>query len=437
MALSCQAGSGGGPEDVSVLTPLPDPSASSSAMTSTVPLSGTPDCGRVAPGAAEARLLTRLQYDNTVRDLLGDLNVPARNFPDENTFLGFSNNADAHRETLLLAEQHLSAAEDLAQAAVARGLDQLLPCDAGDQSEGCVSKFITQFGYRAFRRPLLDDESGAMLDLWRTANGSYGFSSAIELLLQVFLQSPQFLYRPESERVEGQPALGSPVQLDSYQIASRLSYFLWNTMPDAELFGLADDGKLSDLDTVRAQAERMLDDPRAQTTIADFYTQWLGMSAFGGITREVPGMGATNALNASWQESLNRFVQHTFWDEGGDLTSLLTSQTVFVDASLGQLYGFQVADDFTPVTDSNRSGLLTQPGLMALYAHADQSAPVPRGKFVREQVLCHPLPPPPPNVDTTPPDPSPNATTRERFKEHSADPVCGSCHNLIEGVGFG
>jgi hypothetical protein len=399
------------------------------------------DCSQVAPGAAEARLLTRLQYDNTVRDLLGDLSVPARNFPDENTLLGFGNNADAHRETLLLAEQHLSAAEDLAAAAIARGTAQLLPCDASDHSEACVSKFITQFGYRAFRRPLLDEESGPLLDLWRSANTSYGFDSALGLLLQVFLQSPQFLYRPEStpSATAGAmaPAAGAPLALDSYQVATRLSYFLWNTMPDAELFSLADTGQLSDLETVRAQAERMLDDDRAQTTVRDFYEQWLGMSAFAGITREVPGTGATGALNPSWRESLTRFAQHTFWEEGGNVSALLTSQTVFVDAQLEGLYGLDVTDDFASVTDGNRTGLLTQPGLMALYAHPDQSAPVQRGKFVREQLLCHPLPPPPPNVDTTPPDPAPGATTRERFHQHSADPSCSSCHSLLEGVGFG
>src|SRR4029077_6609472 len=128
------------------------------------------DCTKVVPGAAEARLLTRLQYDNTVRALRGELSVPERHFPEENLLLGFGNNADAHRASLLLAERHLAAAEDLAAAAVARGVDQLLPCAAGDHSEACISSFITQFGYRAFRRPLRDDESAPLLDLWRTAN---------------------------------------------------------------------------------------------------------------------------------------------------------------------------------------------------------------------------------------------------------------------------
>jgi len=413
------------------------------------PDSSTVDCSKLSPGIAEARLLTRLQYDNTVRDLLGELSVPARGFPEENLLLGFGNNADAHRASLLLTERHLAAAEDLATAAVARGVDQLLPCAAGDRSEGCISSFITQFGYRAYRRPIHADESAPLLELWRAANASWGFDEALQLLLQTFLQAPQLLYRTESAQAEPSPASAAPVSagmgqavtLDAYQIASRLSYLLWNTLPDAELFALADTGQLLDKEIVREQARRMIDDERARVTVADFYQQWLGMSGFAGLTRDLPGGvaegGASDTFNASWQGSLERFVQHTFWEEGGNLAALLGSQTVFLDAPLASLYGMPPGEGFSTFQDPNRAGILTQPGLMALLAHADQSAPVQRGKFVREQVLCKPLPPPPPDVDTTPPDPDPGATTRERFRQHSADARCSSCHSLLEGVGFG
>src|SRR6185503_6699040 len=142
------------------------------------------------------------------------------------------NNADAHRASLLLSERHLAAAEDLAAAAVARGVDQLLPCAAEDRSEACVASFISEFGYRAFRRPVQDAESGPLLDLWRTANESWGFDKALELLLQTFLQSPQLLYRTESLQAPSSSlpagaAMGQAVALDAYQIASRLSYLLW------------------------------------------------------------------------------------------------------------------------------------------------------------------------------------------------------------------
>jgi hypothetical protein len=423
------------------------PEVSVNPVTPAVP----PDCAQVVPGGAEARLLTRLQYDNTVRDLLGaDLAVSERNFPDENLLLGFGNNADAHRASLLLSERHLAAAEELATAAIARGVDGLLPCEAGDRSEACVQSFISQFGYRAFRRPLREEESTPLLDLWRTANGAWGFDKALELVVQTFLQSPQMLYRTESLNglADATPLadrrLGEALALDSYQIASRLSYLLWNTLPDAELFALADSNGLQDRETVRAQVRRMIDDDRARGTVADFYQQWLGMASFAGLTRDAAGVTGTDgapldgaAFNVSWRDSLDRFVQHTFWEDG-NVASLLSSQTVFVNSSLAGLYGLEASGtEFAAVEDPQRAGILTQPGLMALLAHADQSAPVQRGKFVREQVLCKPLPPPPPDVDTTPPDPDPGATTRERFRQHSDDARCASCHRFLEGVGFG
>jgi len=404
---------------------------------------------RVSPGAAEARLLTRLQYDNTVRDLLGDSSAPAQSFPAENTLLGFGNNASVHRESLLLAERQLTAAESVAAAAVARGVDALLPCSAGDRSDACVTNFVTTFGYRAFRRPLRDGESQPFVDLFQQAKTEWGFDAALTMVIQAFLQAPQFLYRPESlttgdDTPEGMTA-GATIGLDSYQVASRLSYFLWNTMPDAELFALADQSKLSSEDTVREQARRMLEDDKARTTVGDFYAQWLGVTSFPGLTRNAPDGTATGAYDDVWAKSLAAFGQHTFWDEGGTLAALFTSKSVFLDSSLAVLYGFDAnaggalsRDAVTSLfEDPNRSGILTQPALMALLAHAEQSAPVQRGKFVREQVLCQILPPPPPDVDTTPPDPDPKATTRERFKEHSANERCASCHRLLDQVGFG
>jgi Protein of unknown function (DUF1592)/Protein of unknown function (DUF1588)/Protein of unknown function (DUF1585)/Protein of unknown function (DUF1595)/Protein of unknown function (DUF1587) len=452
LSLACQSDVRQGPTDV---TPLP-PGASDIDAAPMVPVAPpgavSANCDDITPGAAEARLLTRLQYDNTVRELLGDVSAPAQGFPAENTLLGFGNNAGAHRASLLLAERQLAAAEDLAAAAVARGVDALLQCDAGDRSLGCVTRFVNEFGYRAFRRPLRAGESQPFLDLFAQANTLWGFDKALELVIESFLQSPQLLYRTESLSLDAAsaptPSEQNVLGLDSYQVASRLSYFLWNSMPDSELFALADSGQLEDADTVRAQARRMLDDERARATVADFYEQWLNVASFSGLTRDVPGTTSTSAFNTAWADSLARFVQHTFWEEGGNVASLLGSHSVFAEPALASFYGFSSnpadgpADDSAgassgPYVDDNRAGILSQPGLMALLAHPDQSAPVQRGKFVREQLLCYQMPPPPPNVDTTPPDPDPNATTRERFKQHTADDGCASCHRFLDATGFG
>ncbi len=438
MLAACQSDVAGGADVPGTSVPTSTPSSQTPELPVTPPGATPLDCTGISPGAAESRLLTRLQYDNTVRDLLGDDSDPAQRFPAENTLLGFGNNADAHRASLLLSEQHLAAAEGIAARAVGRGADALLPCEAGDRSEDCVSRFITEFGYRAFRRPLRPEESQPLLDLFRAGSQSWGFDKALELVLQAFLQSPQLLYRTESLSESNAGRVGNAILLDSYQIASRLSYFLWNTMPDAELFALADAGQLIDTQVVRAQAGRMLDDERARGTVADFHEQWLGMSQFAGLSRVVPGTEAGAAsdaggLNASWASSLAEFVQNVFWNESGDVQALLGSKSVFVDAPLAALYGVEPGE----YRDENRAGILTQPGLMSLLAHADQSAPVQRGKFVREQLLCQLLPPPPPDVDTTPPDPDVNATTRERFRQHSADARCATCHRLLDNVGFG
>src|SRR5690606_26171819 len=180
----CQSETSGALGDVTPLEPGATVPGSAPELPVAPPGATALDCSQVRPGAAEARLLTRLQYDNTVRDLLGDTSAPAQGFPPENTMLGFGNNAGAHRASLLLAEEQLAAAEELAARTVARGLDSLLPCEAGDRSEACAERFVTEFGYRAYRRPLTAEEAQPLVELFRAANGAWGFDKAIELLLQ-------------------------------------------------------------------------------------------------------------------------------------------------------------------------------------------------------------------------------------------------------------
>lgn len=414
--------------------PNPDSSASPSAE----------QCAaEIRPGRAGARLLTRLQYDNTVRDLVGDESAPAAAFPPENTFLGFGNNVDAHTASLVLVEQQVQAAERVAAAFVAKGLDAALPCAAGDRSDDCAAAFVTDFASRAFRRPISEAERQPLLEAFAQANASWGFDKGIELVVASVLQSPQLLYRVETE--SGSRVNDKVIALDGYQVASRLSYFLWNTMPDEELMALAASDGLREVGAIQEQASRMVEDPRARGTVEDFNEQWLGLSRFAEIVREPDGASADSAraaeLNASWHRSVQAFVQDAYYEGGGTLDALMSSQAVFVDATLGELYGMDAAGvaegELTSVVDEQRAGILTQPAMMALLAHSNQSAPVQRGLFVREQLLCHELPPPPPDVDTTPPDPEPNATTRERFRQHSANERCATCHQLLDPIGFG
>lgn len=394
----------------------------------------------IAPGDAPARLLTREQYDNTVRDLLGDDSMPASKFPVTATVEGFENNAELNRANPLLVSQYLRTSEALAQAAIDRGLDRYLPCgyDTADP-KSCGEQFIDQFAFAAYRRPLELAEKDGLVRLFESTLTAHDFPTAIKLVIETVLQSPQFLYRIDSLAAPT-PESGA-IRLGPWEMASRLSYFLWNSMPDDELFDAAKKNALSDPDAIERQARRMLDDPKARSVVLDFHRQWLGLDRFDGLARDAPDFqDIQSQLPASFRGSLEAFIDDVYWNEGGDVNALFTSSTVFVDATLAELFGVQApTDGFAKVKldKGDREGLLMQPGLLTLLAHPSQTSPTRRGVFVREQVLCDEVPPPPPDVDPTPPDPDPNLTTRDRFKVHTAEARCATCHDKMDPIGWG
>lgn len=402
-------------------------------------------CEGVNTIAAESRLLTRVQYDNTIRDLLGlDLRLAQDLFPLENTANGFSNNARAHQASPLGVEKYLEAAEVLSVELSSDELQVFVPCELGTADESCAAGFVSEFGKRAFRRPLTEEEASVLLKVFQNTAPKYGSEEGLRLVFQALLQSPQFLYRPESISVA--TAESGAVQLGSYEMASRLSYFLWNTTPDETLFDAADKDELRTAEQIEAQARRMLEDPRAREVALDFNRQWLGLDRLDSIVREeTPGISPSVTIDPmqlpqSWRESLERFLGEIVFDGEGTVHDLFSSPVVYLDAELAALYGVEPpSEGFARVEldPDERAGLLTQPAMLALFSHPDQSAPIQRGVFVREQVLCQPIDSPPPSVDQTPPDPDPNLTTRERFAEHTAIPGCNECHKKIDGIGFG
>jgi hypothetical protein len=402
------------------------------------------ECSDVEPGPAPARLLTRVQYENTVLDLLGDTGEPARNFPVENVVLGFENNAEVHIASPLLVEAHMNAAAEIAARAVEARLDVLAPCAASDDAGmlECGRAFIDSIGLRAFRRPIEAAEAELFQDLF-TRSLPLGYPGAVRLVLEAVLQSPQFLYRVDSLGAPAPTEETGAVLVGPYETASRLAYFLYGSMPDDELLAAAARSELGTAEQVEAQARRMLDDTRTRAMVADFFRQWLDLGRLAVAARD-PGSDAIDPATVSLdlRGSLARYVDSVFWDQGGTLADLLVSPTVWVNKRLADAFGLShsASDEATFIAveqPDTRAGLLTQPGLMALLAHADQSSPVQRGVFVREHILCERIPDPPPTVDNSPPDPDPGATTRERFKVHTEEPVCQSCHRLIDPIGFG
>jgi hypothetical protein len=389
-------------------------------------------------GDARMRLMTRYEYDNTVRDLLGDTTAPARAFAPENRSGVFENDASDHQVSKDVVRQFLDASEDIAARAVAERLSTLLPCDpiaVGEQT--CGASFVVSFLQRAFRRPATAAEIASFSALFDSAWSTYGFNEAVAITIQGVLQSPQFLYRIEA--VPEGAAPGDVVAVDDWEMASRLSYFLVSSMPDDELFAAAANGELHTADQVEAQARRLIESEGAKATVREFHRQWLGLGALSSVAKDpavYPDLDPVT-FASDWNENVQAFVEHVFANEGGTMAALFSSTAVFLSPELATFYGAQGQDPSTGAwtLPDPRAGLLTQPGMLGMLAYPDGSSPVARGVFVRKRLLCQELTPPP-NVPIEPPSPDPNATTRERFEQHSSDPACSGCHALIDPLGF-
>jgi hypothetical protein len=391
-------------------------------------------CNAKAPGPAPLHPLTRFQYDNIVRDLLADTTQPAQAFPPENEVDGYRTNVNANQANPTLVQSYVTAAESVAANATAQRLDAVAPC-AGQDKAACGHAFVTSFATRAFRRPPTDAEVAPLNALFDSGN-QQSYAKGVELVIQAVLQSPQFLYRVDSLRSPTTET--GAVALGSYELAGRLALSLWGSVPDQALIDAAATGKLTTAADVEREARRLLDDPRSHDVVRDFSEQWLGLSRLDGAVRVGTDLKA-ETLDAALRDSLQKYIEASYFSPGGSFESLFNAPSVWLDENLAPLFGVTPSGTgFQAVTlNEPRFGLLTQPALLSVLSHADQTAPVIRGVFVRERILCVPVAPPPPNINAVPPDPDPHATTRERFRQHTEQPVCASCHQLIDGIGFG
>jgi hypothetical protein len=384
--------------------------------------------------------MTRVEYNNTVRDLLGDTTEPAASFAVEEEALGFNNNAANLVTSAALAERYMLAAEGIAERALLTP-EKLLPCDPlVTGNESCGQQFIANFGKRAFRRPLTADETAMLGAQFSAGLAADGFKEGIARVIQTGLQAPQFLYRVEL----GTPAAAgeSVVRLSGWETASRLSYLLWGSMPDEELFQAAETGALASAEQVAAQAGRMLADPKARAAVENFHQQWLDYDRIKSVGKDSTAFPEWSAeIGGLMREETRAYLDHVVFDGAGDLRTLLTSSTGFMNAKLAQFYGVTgpAGGAFEKVTldPAQRSGVLTLGTLLTINAHSNQTSPVHRGLLVRQTILCGTIPPPPPDVIIKAPEPDPNSTARQRFAEHSENPACGGCHSLMDSIGFG
>ncbi len=395
------------------------------------PSSSAGTCGarKVAPSAL--RRLTHVEYNNTIADLLGDKSAPASTFTDS-VAAGFSNDADSLTVSTVLAEGYLAAARNLAATAV-KSLDRLLGCSIAMRGERpCVEQFIRSFGKRAYRRPLDADEVEAYLAMFDSARPQGMVNRAVEILVATMLQSPNFLYR--TERGE--------VQLTPFEVATRLSYLFLRSMPDPELFAAAESGELADAAQIAHQARRLLRSPRARETLLAFQSEWLGLEELSGVQKTTRVYPEFSLVARYMKAETSAFLGTVLDRHQGRLDTLLTGAETFINEPLAtKIYGLPgvtgLAMREVSLDPGRYAGVLTQPSLLSIHALPEQSDPIRRGKFVREQLLCQTLPPPPADAQIADlPPPSLRASTRQRFEQHRSDPVCSGCHRLMDPIGF-
>ena len=254
------------------------------------------------------------------------------------------------------------------------------------------------------------------------------------------LQSPAFLYHLEL----GLPDEGGDVvPLSEYELASRLSFFLWNSGPDDALLDAAAAGELADAEARVAHAQRLLEDPRARESVGSFHVQWLGLDHLEDAFKDPAVYPEFDIeLADAMVDETRRFASLTILQGDARLETLLTASHSNLTEPLFALYGIDLPSHFTPgmpveLDPSQLAGLITQASFLTEHALPNQSGPIQRWVEIRNQFFCDPPPPPPPGVDAEPPMPDPNATTREIFEQHTADPTCASCHVLIDGIGLG
>jgi uncharacterized protein DUF1592/uncharacterized protein DUF1588/uncharacterized protein DUF1587/uncharacterized protein DUF1595/uncharacterized protein DUF1585 len=378
---------------------------------------------KLGPSRPALRRLTHSQYNHTVRDLLKEETRPADSFPKEDFVHGFTNQAEGQSISPLLAEAYSRAAERLSRNAF-RGGDgrRLIPCAPSD---ACRAQFIRQFGNRAFRRPLADDEISRYEQLFANEND---FLKGAALVVEAMLQSPHFLFHLEP---------------GGYAVASRLSYFLWDTMPDPALLKAAESGELHEAAGIEKQVRRMLADDRARAALDEFLAQWLRFDRLRNAIRDRRIFPEFNAelVNAMIGET-TRLFRSLVWQDR-DFREFFTADYTHLSPELARIYNLPPpAESWMRVSfepNSPRSGILGQSLFLALTSKPADTSPTERGHFIREHFLCQQVPPPPPGVNTTLPavtDEKPQST-RDRLQIHLSNQACSACHGLIDPIGFG
>jgi hypothetical protein len=320
----------------------------------------------------------------------------------------------------------------------------LIPCDPrGADDAACRQKFIEQFGRRAFRRPLDAKELADYEALFRNQDS---FLRGAQTIIEAMLQSPKFLFHVTTGApvLTGAPvAQGfSPANLRDYAVANRLSYLLWDTMPDQQLMDRAATGELRTPEGIERAARSMLQDPRARQGADEFFGQWLRFDRMLGAAKDDGRFPSfTPELAAMMVQETKRLLGHLVWNDRNFMEAFAADYT-FLNADLRGSAAPEPAGEFELVTfpaEVRRAGILGQATFLASTTGPVETSPTARGLFVREHLLCQVVPNPPPGVNTNLPEPTADTVRakRERMLEHAQNPSCSGCHPLMDPIGFG
>jgi hypothetical protein len=392
------------------------------------------------PGRVLIHRLSRAEYNNTVRDLLGVTSRPADQFPaDGGGGGGFDNNADTLFIPPILMERYLSAAGEIVRDAPKERIFFLKPSKKLP-ARTVARKILSFFSSRGFRRPVEPAELNGLMRLYdQSIAKRVKHEDAVRYALKAVLVSPSFLFRVEKDQPSAEPYL-----VNDYELASRLSYFLWSSMPDDELFKLAGTKRLHDPKVLDAQITRMLKDPKADAFAESFVGQWLRIRELQTSAQPDPRrfpMYTPSLRDAMYQETVQFFG--SVLRENRSLLTLLDADYTYLNEELARHYGVDGVKGpelrRVSLTDKNRGGMLTMASVLTITSYPQRTSPVLRGKWVLEEMLGVQVPPPPPNAGGLPADDAPKAgqTFRQRLELHRQKPECASCHSRMDPIGFG
>ncbi len=393
-------------------------------------------------GLMTVRRLNRTEYTNTLRALTGTSSDPGAGFPPENLSFGFDNIGEALTVQPLHVELYEQTADAVLEELFARPTSdplraRILRCDPNVGGRPCVVHMLLSFAQYAYRRPVLQAEVASLVDLAESFVSTGGaMDEGLKLAFKGILLSPHFLFRVE---LDPEPTSKVPHRVGPFELASRLSYYLWSSMPDEALFVDAQSGQLLNDAPLASQVERMLSDSRAAALVENFAGQWLNLRR---TAQVMPDSAVFPEFDQELQASL-RTESELFFAElvenGRPFSELLTAQFSYVNAPLAAHYGLLAPAgpgfERMDLSGTTRAGFLTQASFLTVTSNPTRTSPVKRGKWVLDQLLCAPPPPPPPGVDATLVEGG-TLSLRQKLETHRAKEPCKSCHAVMDPIGL-